>query len=336
MRIPETRYARSGDVSIAYQVLGDGPVDVVYVPGFVSNVETMWEEKRYADFMSRLARSARVIVFDKRGTGVSDRVAGVPDLETRMDDVRAVMEAARSERAVMIGVSEGGPMSALFAATYPERVPALVLYSTFGRGSWAPDNPGSPTLEEWERVAATAHAEWGTLDHARKRASFFGVPSDEQSLMELARRLRSMASPGAAAALYRMNASIDVREVLPAIRVPTLVLSRRDENLELSREVASRIPGARFVELPGTEHIPWLGDHDSLLGEVVAFLATVEPRRSRAGSRSRDCPFHRPRRLDRKGRRDRRRALARTGARAPRARADAARAPPRARDRHRR
>jgi class 3 adenylate cyclase/alpha-beta hydrolase superfamily lysophospholipase len=278
VEIPQTSYAQSGEVAIAYQAFGDGPLDLVYVPGFVSNVEVLWEFPRYAEWMRRLASLARVIVFDKRGTGLSDRVAGAPDLETRMDDLRAVMDAAGSRRAVVLGISEGGPMSLLFAATYPERVPALILYSTFARATWAPDNPRATTREEVERVAAAAQTHWGTREHAREMAAMWGVAdADDDATLELiARRVRATASPGAASALYRMNAQVDVRHVLPAIHVPTLVLSRRDGNFELSQTIARSVSGARFVELPGTRHIPWVDDIELMVDEIATFLGALD------------------------------------------------------------
>jgi len=277
MHVPEIQYARSGDVSIAYQTFGDGPIDLVYVPGFISNVETSWEDARFSAGMQRLGELARVVWFDKRGTGLSDGVAGAPDLETRMDDVRAVMDAARVERAALMGVSEGGPMSIVFAATYPGRVLGLVLYSTFARVAWAPDYPAGESAEEWERSAQVALSRWGTLEHARDRAQDWGIaPDDEDAIEALARRIRSMASPGAAAALFRMNAQIDVRDVVPAIRVPTLVMARRDANHDASRDIAAHIAGSRFVELPGTQHIPWAGDTELMLSEIERFLASLD------------------------------------------------------------
>jgi pimeloyl-ACP methyl ester carboxylesterase len=216
---PETRYAKSGDVSIAYQVTGSGPFDVVFVPGFVSNLDLQWEHPGWAQIFSRLAAFSRLILFDKRGTGLSDRIGGVPDLEIRMDDVRAVMDAAECERAAVFGVSEGGAMSMLFAATYPERTRALVLYGTYAHYlTWV---LSGEKLDAF--IAAIEHG-WGTGETARlfnpRKAS------DETFRRFWARWERQGASPSGAVALTRMNAEIDVRHVIPAIRVPTLVLHR--------------------------------------------------------------------------------------------------------------
>ena len=220
--IPETRYAKSGEVNIAYQVVGDGPRDLVLVPGWVSNVEVLWEEPALARFLRRLASFSRLILFDKRGTGLSDRVADLPTLETRMDDVRAVMDTVGSERAALLGYSEGGPMCALFAATYPARTSALIMGGSYARRTWAPDYPWAPTLEEHESFLDRCQREWGGPVGLEIRAP--SVARDERFRQWWARYLRMSASPGANLALLRMNAEIDIRHVLPAIRVPTLIL----------------------------------------------------------------------------------------------------------------
>ncbi len=260
---PETRYAKSGDVHIAYQVLGDGPIDVVGVPGFASHLEYVWEEPAIAAMFRRFASFCRLIRFDKRGTGLSDRVTAseLPTLEQRMDDVRAVMDAVGSERAALVGFWEGGPMCTLFAATYPQRTRALVLYGTMARFTAARDYPWAPSEEEHERLIDELESGWGQGKVLARLAP--SLAEDERARDWFARMERLAASPGAAVALWRMNTTIDVRHVLPMIRVPTLVLHRRHDvvvPVESGRYVAQHIPGARFVELPGRDHAPWVGD----------------------------------------------------------------------------
>ena len=276
----ETRYARSGDTHIAYQVVGQGPFDLVYVPGWVSHVELCWEEPTYARFLNRLASFARLIMFDKRGTGLSDRVRDdqLPTLEERMDDLNVVMNAVGSERAALIGFSEGGNLSALFAATYPERTTALVMYGTFAKRIWSQDYPWAPTPEERQKEYELIEREWGNLMDLEHY-----VPSmieDEAFARRLATYFRRSASPGAAVTLLRMNTQIDITNVLPAIHVPTIVIHRtgdRDSNVEEGRWLADRIPGARFKELPGNDHFPWVGDQDAILNEIQEFLTGVRP-----------------------------------------------------------
>jgi len=271
----ETRYARSGDVSIAYQVTGDGPFDVVFVPGFVSHVELAWDVPGMAAYNRRLASFCRLIRFDKRGTGMSDRVSGVPTLETRMDDVRAVMDATGCERAALIGVSEGGPMSILFAATYPERAWALALCGTFARVRWAPDYPIGASDEEARRDDEEIEQRWGEPDAAIALAREVAPESSDDELQAFATMIRQSASPGAALALNRMNDEIDVRDVLPAIRVPTLVLNREGEHPFIrqgSAYLAQHIAGARYVELPGSSHAPFAGDSESYVRASEGFL----------------------------------------------------------------
>ena len=275
---PKTEYARSGDVHIAYQVVGQGPLDLVYVPGWVSHVEQAWEEPTLARFLRRLGSFSRLIVFDKRGTGLSDRVPDdkLPTLEERMDDLRAVMDAAGSERAAVFGVSEGGNLCALFAATYPERTTSLVMFGCFAKRIWSPDYPWAPTPEKRQQEYELVEREWGNLmDLARYVPSKIG---DQAFARHLTAYMRSAASPGAAVALLRMNTQIDIRLVLPTIRVPTLVIHRtgdRDAHVEEGRWLAARIPGARFVELPGDDHLPWVGDQDAILDEIQEFLTGI-------------------------------------------------------------
>jgi len=272
---PETKYALSGDVHIAYQIVGDGPTDLVYVPGFTSHIGYAWELPLFARFLERLGTFSRLIWFDKRGTGLSDRVT-IATLEQRMDDVRAVMDAAGSERAVLFGQSEGGPMCVLFAATYPERTVGLILYATFARRSWAPDYPWAPTLEDRQRHCEAIEQRWGQESGLDLNAlSLPSVARDPYYRRWLANYERFSASPGAAIAVVRMNTEIDVRHVLPTIHVPTLVLHRRSDQtvrVEDGRYLASKIQAARFVELAGADHDEWVGDTESVLAEVEEFV----------------------------------------------------------------
>ena len=280
---PETRYARSGDVNIAYQVLGDGPVDLVFAPGFVSNVELGWTVPGRGDFLRALASFARVIQFDKRGTGMSDRVRDLPTLETRMDDVRAVMDATRSERAALFGVDTGGTMSLLFAATYPERTSALVLYGAFARTLWAPDYPWGLTEQEYLLRIEEVESSWGLRKYGREIAGRYSPSIGDEERDAWAAYLRQSASPGAIASFERMNMEIDVRQVLPAIHTPTLVLHRTGDrvvDIGAGRFLAEQIPGARFVELPGEDHSPFTGGFEPLVQATEQFLREVRSERA--------------------------------------------------------
>jgi pimeloyl-ACP methyl ester carboxylesterase len=269
---PKTQYTKSGDVHIAYQVTGAGPLDLVFVPGFVSHLEYQWEYPESARFFERLASFSRLIRFDKRGTGLSDRVGGIPSLEQRMDDVRAVMDAVGSDRAALFGISEGGPMSLLFAATYPARTAALVIYGSYARRAWAVDHTFGRTVEDMDRVLDTIEREWGgPVGMDIWAPSMIG---DERLRHWWANYLRLAASPGAAMNTMRMNMEIDVRHVLPSVRVPTLIVHRTGDRLtfvEQGRYLAERIPGARLAELPGDDHMPFL-DSDQIIDEVEEFL----------------------------------------------------------------
>jgi pimeloyl-ACP methyl ester carboxylesterase/DNA-binding winged helix-turn-helix (wHTH) protein len=274
-RMLETRYVQSGDANIAYQVVGEGPIDLVFVMGWVSHLDYFWEEPSFAYFLDRLASFARLILFDKRGTGLSDRVPlnQLPTLEQRMEDVHAVMDAVGSERAVLCGVSEGGPMCSLFAATYPERTSALVMIGTYARRLKDDDYPWGPTAEEREHFFREIIEQWGGPVGIEARAP--SLMHDERFRQWWATYLRNGASPGAALALTKMNAEIDIRPILPSIRVPTLVLHRTGDTtlrVEEGRFVAEQIPGAKFVELPGRDHLPFVGDQDAMLDEIEEFL----------------------------------------------------------------
>jgi pimeloyl-ACP methyl ester carboxylesterase len=269
----ETRYAKSGDLNIAYQVVGDGPLDLIYVPGWISNVELNWEEPAHAHVLERLASFSRLILFDKRGTGLSDPVPldRLPTLEERMDDVRAVLDAVGCEEAALFGFSEGGLMSVLFAATYPDRITALALYGVFAKRIWSPDYPWAPKPDDREREIETLERNWSERMDLDQLA-----PSEDDAFKDrLAMYFRRSASPGAGVALMRMNTQLDVRDVLPSIQAPTLVLHRtldRDVKVEEGRWIARQIPGAKYVELPGDSHTLWAGNTDEIVDEIEEFL----------------------------------------------------------------
>jgi pimeloyl-ACP methyl ester carboxylesterase/plasmid stabilization system protein ParE len=287
MSTPPTQYAKSGDTSIAYQVVGDGPIDLVLVLGFATHLELQWESPAFARFFERISSFSRLIIFDKRGTGLSDPVTEVPTLEQRIDDVRAVMDAAGSERAALIGVSEGGPMSVLFAATHPDRVTALVLHGAMGRTTEAPDYPWASPAEALRESAAEFIApNWGQQAEGMVELFAPSFADDPQAVEFTARLERSAASPAMVQQIFEMFLDIDVRAILPTIHVPTLVLHRRGDrvvNRRAGEELAAQIPGARYVELPGIDHVPWAGDAEALLGEIEEFLtgerSVAEPHR---------------------------------------------------------
>jgi len=281
---PETRFTKTADgVHVAYQLVGDGPIDLVFVIGWTTNVDAIWEEPSLSRYLSRLASMSRLIIFDKRGVGLSDRVhdAELPTLETRMDDVRAVMDAARSERAVILGVSEGGPLSLLFAATYPERTSALILFGTMARFAWAPDFPWGVTEEKLDEEVARIDRSWGTEEYAANALRSWAAPGfadDLKKVAWLARYMRRAASPGAAMALERMNYEMDVRHVLGSIHVPTLVLAKTgdlDFPIDATRQMASQIAGAKLVEFPGDDHFFWIGSQKQMLDEIEQFLTGI-------------------------------------------------------------
>ena len=274
------RYTKRGGFNIAYQVIGEGPVDIVLSPGWVTHIGLAWDVPDLARFLRRLASFSRLILFDKRGTGLSDRISrdALPTLEQRMEDVLAVMDAASSERAVLFGTLGGGATCGLLAATYPERALALVLYGTFGRLE--------PATGLLARIADTQEAaldrlerEWGT----ESVGVAFWAPNlvgDDPAVSAYLRMLRASVSPGSARALMQVGYQIDWEVVLPSIHVPTLVLHRTGDlvvPIDQARRLAEGIPGARFVELPGIDHLMWVGDQDSVIDEVRTFLAQVGP-----------------------------------------------------------
>ncbi|MBT2323878.1 adenylate/guanylate cyclase domain-containing protein [Variovorax paradoxus] len=272
---PETRYAKSGDFHIAYQVIGNGPFDLVFIPGFISTVEYCWEDPRLAHFYRRLASFARLILFDKRGTGMSDPVPvdQLPTLEQRMDDVRAVMDAVGSKRAALVGVSEGGPLGVMFSATHPDRVSAMVIIAGFARIAWAPDHPFGAPADLYDGMLKRMAEGWG---QGVLISAFAPSLKEDAAARELWGRMqRRASSPGAAVAVMRMAYEIDCRAILSAVRVPTLILHRREDrmiSIEHGRYLAREIPGAQYVELPGIDHFFFTGDSDAYLDHVEEFL----------------------------------------------------------------
>ena len=274
-------YARtSDDVWIAYQVVGDAARDLVLVNAWVSHLEIMWEQPRFRSMLEALARDARVITFDKRGTGLSDRISRVPDLEARMDDIRAVMDAAGSKRATLFGWGDGGALAALFAATYPERTAGLVLFDGSARMTWAPDYPWGLPKEAWDREHARIPTIWGTVEHAREWAEMSwlidaGAPDDPELLEWAARWARYSAAPGDMLMFDRMWANTDVRNILPTIQVPTSVLYGEGSDPAQAEHVAGMISGAELVGVKGGRGLVWAGDVDELRDAVGSFLASI-------------------------------------------------------------
>lgn len=265
---PDVHYAKCGDVNIAYSVFGDGPVDLVWVPGFISNVEHWWDEPGQARWLQRVGSFARVVIFDKRGTGLSDRFTGAPTMEERMEDVQAVMDAAGMERAAVMGVSEGGSLAALFAATYPKRCQALVLYGAFARfRSWY------PTDESFQAFFDYVEKQWGS---GASLPAFAPSRRNDPAYQKWWGRFERLGgSPTSVKAIMRLNSQIDISSVLPSIHVPTLVVHRTEDptvSIEGGRELATLIPNARLVELPGGDHLPPVGDLEAVAGAIEEFL----------------------------------------------------------------
>ncbi len=277
-----TRYAKCGGLHIAYQVIGTGPQDLVYVPSALGHVETYWEDPATAAYLLGLASFSRLILLDKRGTGMSDRVVGVPTMEERIDDVRAVMSAAGSTRAALYGMSEGGAIGALFAATHPEAVSNLIVMGS-GAVGWV-------TPEQAELLILNLETRWGNGDIIDNGAP--SVAHDPAIRAYAGLVQRRSATPTSMAALLRMNATLDIRASLPSISAPTLVLHRTGDrlySLDMGRQMADGIPGARFVELEGTDHLPYYEEPERILGLIEEFVTGRRPvraaKRTASGSR---------------------------------------------------
>ena len=271
--IPQTRYARSGNVHIAYQVMGDAPVDLVFAHGWMSHAEAQWSFPEIATFLRSLAKFSRVIVFDKRGCGMSDRAGKGATMLERMDDVRAVMDAAGSERAVIFGVSEAAALAMLFAVVHPDRTAALISYGGYARRIWSPDYPWAPTVAQRQKFLEAVRRDWGgPMDLSSLAPS---RAHDADFVERFATYLRQSASPGTAVNLARLNTYVDVREFLPKIRAPTLVLNREhdtDMSVEEARFIAHHIPGAVLNVLPGRDHWPFVGDPQRLIRAIEKFV----------------------------------------------------------------
>lgn len=275
---PEIRYALSGPVHIAYSVFGDGPVDLVVSPGWVSNVAGVWQLPAPRVFYTKLSEFCRVLLFDKRGTGLSDRDVAMPSMEDRVDDLRAVMDDAGFGSACVFGISEGGSLSMVFAAAYPQRTQKLALFGTFAKRVWSPDYPWAPTPEERQDYLDMIERSWGQqMDIAAIAPS---ATRDAETARKLSEYYRSAASPSAAVALARLNTHFDIRHVLPTIQVPALVMHRTgdaDVKVGQGKWIASQIPNAKYIEYPGDDHVPFYGDSDSVIADLQEFLTGERP-----------------------------------------------------------
>lgn len=278
--IPITKYAKSGNINIAYQVIGKGTNDFVYISGWVSNIDKLWEDSKISSFLAYIATFSRLILFDKRGTGLSDRVSALCTLEERIDDICNVMDAVGSQKAILFGHSEGGTAACLFAATYPKRTVALITFGIFAKRKYTKNYPWAPKTKEREAFYETIKKEWG---NGQKMGLEYLMPSlinDHKYYDWFAGYLRSAASPGAALALARMNTEADITNILKSIKVRTLILHRigdRDVNIEEGKYLASRIPKAKFVELIGIDHLFWVGDTYAVIAEIENFIIGVKP-----------------------------------------------------------
>ena len=276
---PDIQYTKSGRINIAYQVFGSGSIDLVYIPGWVSNIDWMWACPELVHFFEELGKIARVILFDKRGTGLSDRIVELSTLEERMDDIRAVMDAVGSEKAILFGHSEGGSASALFAATYPNRTISLITFGIFAKRIYSPDYPWAPTPEERQVIYDMIENNWGSGEMDLE--SLAPSMADDKKFMDwLANYLRSGASPSAALVLTKMNTQVDIIDILDSINVPALIMQRTndiDVKIEEGRFIAERIPNAKFIEFDGDDHLFWAGNTDEVLREMKAFILNVRP-----------------------------------------------------------
>ncbi len=275
---PQTQYARSGDVYIAYQSLGEGPINIVVYTGYMTHLEMNGEWPDSARFAERLASFAKVVLFDRRGTGLSDRVNRLT-VDDVMDDIRAVMDAVGWQRATLVAGAEGGAPCLLFAATFPDRTTALVLDASYARRMWAPDYPWGITQERHERILASFDSRWGREPMGIDSMAA-SLASDPRFREYYVRAMRYGGTPGAARAWYQMTTEVDVRHILPAVRVPTLILHRTGDRavpVEASRYLAAHIPEARYVELPGDDHWWWSGDYEAIIEEIQEFLTGDRP-----------------------------------------------------------
>ncbi len=276
---PATQYTKSGCINIAYQVFGSGSIDLVYIPGWISNIDWMWACPELVTFLQELGKICRVILFDKRGTGLSDRVMELSTLEERMDDIRAVMDAAGSKKAILFGHSEGGAVSALFAATYPNRAISLITFGIFAKRKYSPDYPWAPTDEERQVVYKMIENNWGSGQ--MNLESLAPSKANDPVFMDwLASYFRSGASPSAALVLTKMNTQVDIIDILGSIRIPTLIMQRTndiDVKIEEGRFIAERINGAQFVELDGNDHLFWVGNTKEVLNQMKSFILKVKP-----------------------------------------------------------
>jgi pimeloyl-ACP methyl ester carboxylesterase len=278
--LPRTKYARSGDVRIAYQISGDAPVDVVWAPGTMSHLDLDWEIPERALFFERFSKFCRLIRFDKRGTGLSDRPLKMATLEERTDDIRAVMDDIGLERANIFGVSEGGSMACLFAATYPQRVNSLLVWGAQARWIASPDHPWGQTQEEHDRMIAMIDDDWPSFDYITGPGAGVGPDADPAFIESISRYMRAAANPSAVRAYELMNGQIDTRPILPSIQAPTLVMNRTGDpcaRIEAARDMASRIPGAKFKEYPGNSHSMMLDDMETILSDIQEFITGERP-----------------------------------------------------------
>lgn len=279
---PLTKYAKNGDINIAYQVIGESAIDLIYVSGWVSNIDMLWTDSKISHFLNKLTKFSRLILFDKRGTGLSDRVSALCSLQERMDDIRCVMDAVGTKKVILFGHSEGGTVSSLFAATYPESTTALITFGVFAKRTYSIDYPWAPKPKERESFYNTIKKHWG---NSQKMGLEWVMPSminDKKYFDWMASYLRSSASPGAALALAQMNTKADVTNILDAIKAPTLILHRtgdRDVNIKEGKYLADRIANAKFVELQGNDHLFWVGDPHSVIVEIEDFITGVRPKK---------------------------------------------------------
>jgi pimeloyl-ACP methyl ester carboxylesterase len=278
--LPQTKYARSDDVLIAYQATGDGPVDIVLAPGTMSHLDLDWEIPRRALFFERFSRFCRLIRFDKRGTGLSDRPVKMATLEERADDIRAVMDAVGIERANIFGASEGGSMACMFAATYPQRMNSLLVWGAQARWIATPDHPWGQSQAEHDEMLRMVMEGWPSIEYITGPGAGLGKDADPAYIESIARYMRAAASPSAVLAYEQMNGVIDTRPILSAIKAPTLVMNRTGDpcaNVEAARDMAARIPGARFVEYPGNSHSMMLDDMETILSDIQEFVTGERP-----------------------------------------------------------